>query len=302
MIAITGATGFVGRAVVQAARADGHAVRAIVREPRAARWLAERYGVELVHGNVLDEPALAGAFDGCKCVIHLVGVINEWRENTFARAHTQATRNVLAAATQAGVKRYLHMSALGTRAGAVSRYHQTKWAAEEAVRQSRLAWTIFRPSLIYGRGDRSLNVLARLVRRAPVIPVLGNGQAKIQPVAVELVAQSFVAAIKYDGMVGQTYDLCGPAAVTWNELYDLLLAVQGCRPKPKLHLPLALMRLPAAVLGKLLEYPPLNGEQLLMAQEDNVGDPAPVLRELGVTPEPFATGLARSLAGRENGA
>jgi NADH dehydrogenase len=270
-------------------------VRAIVRAPRAARWLAEKYGVELFHGNVLYGPALAGAFDGCQCVIHLVGVINEWQENTFERAHTQATINVVATAKQARVKRYLHMSALGTRANAVSRYHQTKWAAEESVRKSGLAWTIFRPSLIYGPGDKSINVLAKLVRRAPVVPVLGDGRARIQPVAIATVAQAFVAAIKRDDTVGQTYDLCGPAAFNWNELYDKLLAAQGLQ-KPKLHVPLPLARLPAALLEKLVEYPPFNREQLIMAREDNAGDPVPAERDLGLTQAPFADGISRYLS------
>ena len=165
-IAVTGATGFVGREVLKQARTAGFPVRAIVRERRAAE------GVEQFHGNVIYRPSLEGAFDGVKCVIHLVGIINEYRENTFERVHTEATRNVLDAAKKAGVKRYIHMSALGARANARSRYHQTKWAAEELVRQSGLAWTIFRPSLIYGPGDISINVLSKIVRRAPFVPVL----------------------------------------------------------------------------------------------------------------------------------
>ncbi len=292
MIAITGATGFVGQEVVRQARAEGFPVRAIVREPAKARWLVEKYGVELFHGNVLHAPALDGAFDGCKCVIHLVGVINEWKENTFERAHTQATIHVVDTAKKAGVKRYLQMSALGTRANAVSRYHQTKWAAEECVRKSGLAWTIFRPSLIYGPGDKSINVLANMVRRAPVVPVLGDGRAKIQPVSVAVVARAFVGAIKRDETVGKTYDLCGPAAFSWNELYDKLLARAGLR-KPKAHLPLWLARIQAVFLEKMFEYPPFNREQIIMSREDNVGDPGPAEKDLMLAQESFEKGIAR---------
>lgn len=288
LVAITGATGFVGREVVKQARADGYPVRAILRDPKA------RIDVERFHGNVLYAPSLDGAFEGVKCVIHLVGIIHAWKENTFERAHVEATRNVLEAAKKAGVKRYLHMSALGTRPNARSRYHQTKWAAEELVRKSGLAWTIFRPSMIYGAGDKSINVLSTIVRRAPFIPVLGNGNSKIQPISVENVARCFVGAIHNDDTVQKTYDLCGPVAFTWNELYDKLLAYHSLR-KPKLHLPLPVARLQAAVFEKLLSNPPFNRDQLLMSEEDNTGDPSAAERDFMLEQEPFEQGIARYL-------
>ena len=296
MIVITGATGFVGQEVVKQARADGHPVRAIVRDPnsKTARGLVQKYGVDLFHGNVIYPPSLEGSMQGVKCVIHLVGIIHEWKESTFQRVHTEAAINVIDAAKKAGVKRYLHMSALGTRADGRSRYHQTKWAAEEAVRKSGLAWTIFRPSVIYGPGDKSVTVLSKVLRRAPFVPVLGDGNSKIQPVAVEVVAKCFVAAIKNDGTVGKTYDLCGPEAFTWNELYDKLLAFNGLR-KPKLHLPLPVARIQAAVFEKLLANPPFNRDQLLMVQEDNVGVPKPAERDFGLQQETFEQGIARYL-------
>jgi uncharacterized protein YbjT (DUF2867 family) len=289
LIAVTGATGFVGREVVKQARAAGFPIRIIVREPNTSAP-----GCEVFHGNVIYEPSLAGAFDGVKCVIHLVGIIHARRENTFERVHTEATRHVLDAAKKAGVKRYLHMSALGTRADGRSRYHQTKWAAEELVRRGGLAWTIFRPSLIYGPGDISINVLSKVVRRAPFVPVLGNGQSRIQPVSVENVAKCFVAAIRNDESVGKTYDLCGPLAFTWNELYDKLLTFHGLR-KPKLHLPLPVARMQAAALEKLLPNPPFNRDQLIMTEEDNVGDPHPAERDFWLEQETFERGLARYL-------
>lgn len=294
MIVVTGATGFVGAEVIRQLRGEDLPVRAIVRDPRSARWLAQRYGVELFHGNVIHAPSLEGCCDGIKCVIHLVGIINEWKENTFQRAHVDATVNILDRAKRAGVKRFVHMSALGTRANAVSRYHQTKFQAEEAVRKSGLAWTIMRPSLIYGKGDRSIRVLSKLVRRAPFVPVLGDGKSRIQPVSVDNVARAFVRALRTDESISQTYDLVGPAAFTWNELYDKLLAHHGLR-KPKLHLPIPLARLQAAVVEKMFQYPPFNREQVIMAQEDNVGDPAPAEQMFGLDREAFEAGLARGL-------
>jgi uncharacterized protein YbjT (DUF2867 family) len=291
MIAVTGATGFVGREVIKRAQVEGYPVRAIVRSLREARGLD---AAEVFHGNVIHAPSLEGAFADCKAVIHLVGIISEWKENTFERVHVQATQNVLDAAKRAGVKRFIHMSALGTRENAVSRYHQTKWAAEEAVRKSGLAWTIFRPSVIYGAHDRSINVLVETVRRAPFAPVLGNGRSKIQPVAVEHVAKCFVTAVRNDVSVQKIYDLCGPAPFSWNELFDKLLVAQGLR-RPKLHLPLPVARIMAALLEKISAHPPFSREQVTMSREDNVGDPKQAEQDFCFTQERFEEYLARAL-------
>ena len=294
MIVITGATGFVGEEIARQVHAAGHPIRAIVRDPQRAHWLAERYGAELFHGNVLYAPSIEGAMEGAKCVIHLVGIIHEQNENTFERAHTQATQHVVDEAKKSKVKRYVHMSALGTRENARSRYHQTKWAAEEYVRKSGLAWTMFRPSFIYGPHDKAINTLAQLVRRLPFVPVLGDGQTKIQPISVETVAKAFVAAVHNDDSIGKTYDLCGPDAFTWNELYDKLQRILGTQ-KRKLHLPLPVARVQAAFFEKILTNPPFTRDQLLMLQEDSVGDPKPAERDFFLQQEDFEKGVARYL-------
>src|SRR5260370_171617 len=185
---ITGARGFVGGGVVQALRADGHVVRCLVR--RGSEPLLKGLGaVERVEGDVLIRRTLDVAVAGCDAVIHLVGIIRERPAlaETFERLHVDATLNVLAAASGAGVRRVLHMSALGTRPGARARYHQTKWRAEEAVRSSGLDWTIFRPSIVYGHGDGFVTGLAPMVRRPPVRAGLRGGAARPPPVAPPVV-------------------------------------------------------------------------------------------------------------------
>jgi len=264
-VAVTGASGFVGTE--------------ILRQLPSARPVRR--------GESLRE-----AFAGAEVVIHLVGIIRERGENTFQHAHVEVTRAVLEAAQAVGVRRYLHMSALGTRPDARSRYHQTKWAAEQLVRESGLAWTIFRPSVIYGPGDQSVHVLMKWLRRLPVAVVLGDGNSKIQPISVENVARAFVTALSNGASIGKTYDLCGPVAFTWNELYDKLAAVQGLR-RPKLHLPLGLARAMAALMERVLPQPPFTRDQLLMVAEDNVGDPVPAQQDLSVTSEAFEEGLRR---------
>ena len=290
LIVITGATGFIGRAIVARARAEGHQVRAIVRDPSAAQWLKDKFDCALVAGNVLDAPTLASAFSKAQSVIHLVGIIRERGVQTFDNVHRQATGNVVAAAQKAGVPRFIHMSALGTRPAARSQYHQTKWAAEEIVRQSGLAWTIFRPSLVYGPGDQSISQLSKMVHFAPVIPVLGDGRSKIQPVAVATVAQCFVGAITNACALRRTYDLCGPVAFTWNELYDKLLAAQHSH-KLKCHLPLPIARALATFGEWLLPAPPFTRDQLRMLQEDNIGDPGPAVRDFNLKLKTFDQNL-----------
>jgi len=194
---LTGGTGFVGRAVVQALRASGCAVRCVVRRG-SERDLQGLGAIERIEGDIMARESLEQGLEGCDAVIHLVGIIREQpaARVTFERVHTQGTVNVLEAAAAVGIRRYIHMSALGTRAGAHSRYHQTKWAAEEAVRASTLPWTIFRPSVIYGRGDGFVTLLAGMIERLPIVPVIGSGRQRLQPVPVAQVADAFVRDLR----------------------------------------------------------------------------------------------------------
>ena len=289
---ITGATGFVGRGVAQALRADGHIVRCLVR--RGSEPLLKGLGaVERVEGDVLIRRTLDVAMAGCDAVIHLVGIIRERPAlaATFERLHVDATRNVLAAASGAGVRRVLHMSALGTRPGARARYHQTKWRAEEAVRSSGLDWTIFRPSIVYGHGDGFVTVLARMVRRLPIVPVIGSGTARLQPVWLPVVAEGFARALDRPAAVGQAYDVGGPEAYTLNEVLDLIGAVLKRRVRTA-HVPLGLVRRLTAVLQSVPFYP-VTTDQLRMLEEDNVCDPKPFLNAFDLEPVSFPTGLER---------
>jgi len=291
---ITGATGFVGRGVIQALRADGHIVRCLVRrgsEPALKGFEA----IERVEGDVLVHRTLDHALAGCDAVIHLVGIIRERPALgvTFERLHVEATLNVLAAASGAGVRRVLHISALGARAGARSRYHQTKWRAEEAVRSSGLDWTIFRPSIIYGPGDGFVTMLARIVRRLPIVPVFGSGGSRIQPVSLQVVAEGFARALDQSASIGQAYEIGGPEAYTFDEVLDLIGAVLRRRVR-KAHLPLGVMRRLTAVLQSVPFYP-ITTDQLLMLEEDNVCDPKPFLSAFGLQPISFPTGLRRML-------
>jgi NADH dehydrogenase len=293
---VTGATGFVGRAVVQALRAEGHIPRCLVRRG-SERELKGLGGIERVEGDVRIRRGLAADIAGCDAVIHLVGIIREQpaHASTFEGVHVQATANVVEAASTAGVRRFLHMSALGTRPGARSRYHQTKWAAEEAVGASGLDWTIFRPAVIYGRGDGFVSMLARMVQRLPVTPVIGSGRQRLQPVPVEHVAQAFTRALGLPTTRKQTYEIAGADVVTLLELLDIIGAALGRRRVRTIHVPMAVMRPLTRILHPLPGFP-VTPDQLLMLEEDNTADPRPFLTTFGLPPAPLAAGIRRMFA------
>jgi len=293
---ITGGTGFVGRAVIQALRAEGYAVRCLVR--RGSEPDLRGFGaIERVEGDVMARQTLDDGLAGCDAVVHLVGIIRERPAigSTFERVHVQGTQNVLGAAAAAGVRRYLHMSALGTRAGARSRYHRTKWAAEEAVRSSPLPWTIFRPSIIYGPGDEFVTMLRGMIEGLPVVPVIGSGRQRLQPVPIAQVAQGFARALTLEATVKHTYDVGGPDAVSMVELLDMIAAALGRRRRLKVHVPIGLVRPVTQLLHRLPGYP-LTPDQLLMLEEDNTCDPSAFVSTFGLTPVPLAAGL-RALLG-----
>jgi NADH dehydrogenase len=298
---VTGATGFVGREIVRQLHEAGHSVRILARRrnsPRVQEAIS-RYGAEVHPGNVLEAASLHEALSGMDAVIHLVGIIAELGESTFENVHTRGAGNMVVAACQAGVRRFIHMSALGTRPNAASRYHQTKWAAEELVRRSGLEFTIFRPSLIYGPEDQFVNLFARIIRLSPVVPLLGSPRARFQPLSVEAVATAFVRSLGEPQSAGQTYDLCGPEALTLSEIVDRILEVLQ-RRRVKLRVPLALARCQAAglesVFRRLLRRAsPLNRDQLIMLQEDNVGNPQPANERFGLKPLRFREGIGKYL-------
>jgi uncharacterized protein YbjT (DUF2867 family) len=290
---VTGSTGFVGKHVVRALLAHGFLVRCLVR-PGSEQDLKGFESIDRVPGDVQQPEGLAPSVEGCSALVHLVGIIRERRARgiTFERLHAQATRNMLALARAAGIKRYVQMSALGTRPGARARYHQTKWEAEEAVRASDLEWTIFRPSIIFGRGDEFVSVLGRMLKRLPVVPVLGSGRYRLQPIPVEQVADGFARSLRTPASVRQTYDVAGPTPYAFVDLLDEIGRALGRPHVRKIHVPLSPVRVMTRALDWLPFYP-VSSDQLIMLEEESVADPSRFFGDLGIKPEPLAAGLRR---------
>jgi uncharacterized protein YbjT (DUF2867 family) len=298
---LTGGTGFVGREVVRQLHSAGHTIRLLTRTRSGASGTGEF--LETYPGDITNPASLDGALEGFDAVIHLVGIISEVGDASFENIHIRGTRSILAAAKRSGVSRFIHMSALGTRENAVSRYHQTKWAAEEAVRHSGLESTVFRPSLIYGQGDQFINLFARLVRLSPVVPLLGRPGALLQPVAVESVARAFVGALTRPASISGTYDLCGAKRMTLRELVEAIETAMG-RRRWNVQVPMPVARVQASFLewfypALFKKAPPLNRDQLQMLQEDNIGDPEPANQLFDLPARKFAEDIASWLRPRQ---
>jgi NADH dehydrogenase len=280
MIFVTGGTGFVGRSIVRRLLSRGERVRMLYRSER--RRFIENEKIEWVVGEIGSRESLLRGVNGATAVIHLVGILVEPGEETFEKLHVEGTRNVVEVMKQSGVRRLLHMSALGTGPNAASRYHQTKWRAEALVRDAPLDATIFRPSLIFGPEDRAVNLLAKIASYSPMVPVLGSGENRLQPVWVEDVSESFVRSLDNPITYGKSYELCGPRVYTFNELIDLILRVKGIS-HPKVHLPIWMLKGPAALAERIFPHPPLTRDQLIMLQEDNLCVENQAGKELGLS-------------------
>ena len=268
-IFVAGGTGFVGKHVCRALHERGHELRLLVHQRRGST----DGGIEYIEGDVTRLESFATGINGCDAAINLVGIIREFPSKgaTFERLHVQATANVLTAAQSSGIRRYLQMSALGTRPHAVSAYHQTKWRAEESVRGSGLEWTIFRPSLIFGPQDAFINMLAAQMRLAPIMPVIGVGSYRLQPIHADDVARCFALALEMPETIGQTYELCGNDRLGYVELLDTIATAMG-RPAPKKpQLPLGLMKLIIPVMQKIPQFP-ITMDQLQMLLEESICD------------------------------
>ena len=311
---VTGGSGFVGSAIVRELVARGHKPVCLVRDRQKfvsgmSQVPEDRY--ETVFGDLFDDKALADAAEGAEAAIHVVGIIaeNRLKKQTFERIHLEGTRRVLDACAAAGIKRYVHMSALGARPTAPSRYHRTKWAAENCVRDSDLDWTIFRPSIIHGPSGEFMRMMRTMMCDAavpafgflpmpfPVIPYFGDGQHRLQPVSVKDVALCFAASLSMPETIGQAYELGGPEAMSWKALYRTCRElIPGAKMwKPMIGQPVAAAKLAAMTIMKLPILPPMlrfNVGQVHMSQEDLVCDAGSVERAFGIKLRDFREELA----------
>lgn len=286
-VALTGATGFVGRAVLRELVVRGYDPVCLVRSHRRADAVMQQFidRPSLVVGTLFDDRAVREMLADVDAVIHLVGIIFEHRfgGQTFERIHRDGTACVVRAAQELGVRRFIHMSALGARPNAISRYHQTKYQAEQVVHLGGLDSTIFRPSLIHGPDGEFMQLMARFVRKMvpPVIPYFGSGEALLQPISVKDVATLMVGALSRPATIGQVFSAGGPDVYSWKAFYAAcqrgIPRARGWKPIVGLPVPLAML------LARTVMRTPLvpaalrfNVDQVAMSQEDSTCDLTPL--------------------------
>ncbi len=285
-VTIFGGSGFLGRHLVKRLAGKGVRVRVAVRDPEAAAFLQPMGDVgqiAAVRVNIRDATSTRRAVLGADAVVNAVGILYQFGAQRFEAIHHQGACNVAEAARAEGVRRFIHVSAIGADAESTSIYARTKGLGEQAVAAIDSATTIVRPSVVFGPEDDFFNRFGAMARLSPVLPLPGGGHTRFQPVYVGDVAEAIVSILQDGATSGLSYDLGGPRVHSFKELMELVLEVTG-RKRLLVPVPLAILKLQATFL-QLLPVPPLTRDQVELLKYDNVcGDGARGLVDLGVEP------------------
>lgn len=289
MIFITGASGFVGSHLLPRLREAGHNVRCLVRSESEAEHVRS-LGASTALGDVTNPDSLSEVLDGVKTIIHLVAILREGHGATFGSVNVTGTKNMLKAAKTAGIKRFIHISAMGAKEDPHYPYFHSKWQGEKAVRASGLDFTIFRPGAMFGEGGAFIDKMADSVSMLPIItPVAGPGKSLFQPIWVEDVVTCILKAVEGQ-KVGETCEIGGPEHLSYGQILDEVMLAMG-KKRIKFHIPMLLMRPGAAVLQRILSHPPVTTVELTSLGMDNIGQPDSVESQFGFKPKSIKEGL-----------
>lgn len=295
-VLVLGGSGFIGRYIVNFLVARGCRVLVPSRRRNRARHLIMLPTCDVVDANIMDDATLDRLVAHQDAVLNLVGILHGTAQE-FQRVHADLPRRVVAACVKYKVDRLLQMSALGTSASAPSLYLRSKAAGEANVQASGVAWTMFRPAVVFGVEDRFLNLFARLAAWFPILPI-GGATAKFQPVWVEDVARAFVNALDNPVTLRKTYELAGPRIYTLRELVEFAARAAG-HPRPVIALPDGLARFQARLMELLPGTPLLSRDNLDSMKVDNIASTQPFVPapELGIGVTPMEPEAAFYLAG-----
>lgn len=288
MIVVTGASGYVGSHIVRRLVELGQPVRALVRSRERAAREGRLAGldIEWAEGDVTRPESLGPALAGATAIIHTVAIAIEKGGRTYEEINYQGTVNVVEAARAANVRRFINISQLGADPALPYRFLASKGKAQAYVAASGLDWTAFRPSVIWGPEDEFANTFARLVPLSPLIyPIVGDGQARFQPVWVEDVVTCVVQALDAPGTFGQEYELGGPEVLTIEEIERRTLQAVGAR-RLMVRFPMPLLRLIVGLMEALLPAPPVTASLLELLAVNNVTTENRV-RQFVPEPRPF---------------
>ena len=287
LVTVFGGSGFVGSQAVRFLAKAGWRVRVAVRNPNLAykmRLLGDVGQIDVVQANLRNQPSIERALEDATASLNVVGIGYETGRQGFQAIHAMGARNVAEGARAMGVTRVVQVSALGADANSPSKYLRTKAEGEAAVREIYPDAVIARPSIVFGTGDGFFNKFAGMAQFSPVLPLIGGGETRFQPIFVGDLGQALARTVTTDAAAGQTYELGGPAVFTFKELMEMLLAQTG---QPRLLVPVPFPA--AALLGKVgdvvsgLIPPPVTSDQVEALRADNVvSGQYPGLTDLGL--------------------
>jgi NADH dehydrogenase len=285
-IVVLGGSGFIGRSVceklVERAGGGGGRIKVPTRHPTVTRELLVLPTLEVIHANIHDDTQLARLVARCDAAINLVGILHG-SEADFQRVHVELPQRLARACKAAGVRRIVHVSAIGAEASAPSKYLRSKAAGEAALRASGVELTLFRPSVVFGERDRLINLFAELQRRFPVLP-LAAADARFQPVWVDDLAAAIARSLDEPGAAGQVYEAVGPTVYTLRDLVQMAGRWSG-HPRPVVALPDGLAKVQAALFEMLPGQPLMSRDNLASMKVPSVASGSvPGLAALGVTP------------------
>ncbi|HLW00293.1 MAG TPA: NAD(P)H-binding protein [Ktedonobacterales bacterium] len=294
MMLITGSTGFVGRHLVKRLVAEGEKPRCLARSQQKATQTLPTDKIEVAIGDTTRPDTLEPAMRGIETVVHsafITADIKEGRGVSYQAVNVEGTKNIVEAARQAGVKKIVLVSGLGTKPDKPGSYMQGRYLAEQYVKNSGLAWSVIQPSVQFGEHAAFFKGLADLIRTAPIVPVIGTSQRRFQPIWVEDVARCLTTQIREESRNGKTYVVGGPEQFTYGEVLDMLAQALG-KKRLKAPLPMPLAYIGAATMQTVLPKPPITAAALTLFTFEQTTDLNAVERDFGFQPLSWRAYLA----------
>ena len=290
LVTVFGGGGFVGRHAVRALARKGYRIRVAMRRPNQVpelRVMGDVGQIELVQANIRNADSVARALDGAEAVVNLVGVLYQAGPQTFDAVQSQGAGLIARLAAEQGIRRFVQVSAIGASATSPSVYARSKAAGEAAVRAALPGAVILRPSIVFGPEDDFFNRFAAMAAVSPVLPLIGGGKTRFQPVYAGDVGASVAAALADATAAGRTFELGGPAVYSFRQLMELVLK-ETCRTSPLLPIPFGIAGL-IGLVGDMMSFlpiaPPVTSDQVELLKHDNVAEHGlPGLAALGVAP------------------
>ena len=291
-VAVTGAGGFIGRNLLRELTKNGHEIIALYHRHSPFPDLVK--GMTWVKTDIHDIDSLKTSLNGAVAVYHLVGIIAETRTLTFEKTVIGGTRKLVEACRSVGIKKIIYLSALGTSSSAASKYLHAKWLAEESIRNSGLNYVILRPSIVFGPEDKFINRLARMIRLYPVMPIIGDGHQKIQPIFVNDLTTILRNSLSNDKALNRTIQIGGPEEYEFRQLITLLKKLLKKR-SINLYIPLWTLKIIAAGLEKIMKPAPFTTDQLKMLKAGNTCDNSELLELFNMELTRLEDGLEKYL-------